>query len=29
LGAKLFESKTDFWDPAADATTGAGEKSLS
>ena len=29
LSAKLFESKTDFWDPATDATTGAGEKSSS
>ena len=26
MGAKLFESQTDFWDPAADETTGAGEK---
>ncbi len=26
MGAKLFESKTDCWNPAADATTGAGEK---
>jgi ectoine hydroxylase len=29
MGEKLFESKTEFWDPSIDATTGAGEKSSS
>jgi ectoine hydroxylase-related dioxygenase (phytanoyl-CoA dioxygenase family) len=29
MGGKLFESKTEFWDPSIDDTTGAGEKASS
>ena len=29
MGGKLFEAKTEFWDPSTDATTGAGEKASS
>ena len=29
MGGKLFEAKTEFWDPSIDATTGAGEKASS
>ena len=29
MGGKLFEAKTEFWDPSIDDTTGAGEKASS
>ena len=29
MGGKLFETQTEFWNPAADATTGSGEKASS
>ena len=29
MGEKLFEAKTEFWDPSIDDTTGAGEKASS
>ena len=29
MGGKLFETKTEFWDPSIDDTTGAGEKASS
>jgi ectoine hydroxylase-related dioxygenase (phytanoyl-CoA dioxygenase family) len=29
MGSKLFEGGADFWNPAEDATTGAGEKASS
>ena len=29
MGAKLFEEGADFWNPAEDKTTGAGEKASS